>query len=582
VRACALIPLLLACAITAHAEPLRNALTGATSPYLAMHADDPVAWQPWSEETLNRARREQRLIFVSSGYFACHWCHVLQQESFRDPGFAALLNQHFMPVKVDREAAPALDAELRRAMQALSGRAGWPLNLVLTPAGDPLYGFIYAPRPELIARLDRLRRLRQDAPQRIDGLARAASAELHPQPSPTACLDADAARALLRDALLQAADPLAGGFGEGPKFPHAIRLLAMLRLLEQAPDPALREHLGLTLDTMANAGLRDRVGGAFFRYTTDPAWQYPHFEQMLIDQALLARVYLRAGKFLNTPRWRSTAEQLIHATLRDFAHPSGLYVSSISALDAEGREGGGYLWTEAALRALLPEAAWQATRRWGWARHDDWHGGLLPSRIDMSLASRDALQRMLDTRPRPVHPRDEQTPIAANGQLLATLSEACIDGVHEACPAGQRLATQLAALAPGDLADLRDLTHLAEGLATWGRQHNHPAALRQARTALDNAARRSLRADGWLTSRRPLPAWSGATPGLPDDEYPSASATWQRLARQTGLSVTQPARLDASILAAPLTHISSLLAASDSANSCPPPANDTAPEPPQR
>ncbi|MEW6765021.1 MAG: DUF255 domain-containing protein [Pseudomonadota bacterium] len=560
-----LIPLLLACIFTAHAGPPRNALTGATSPYLAMHAGDPVAWQPWSKETLTRARREDRLIFVSSGFFACHWCHVLQQESFSDPGFAALLNQHFMPIKVDREADPALGAELRRAMQAISGRAGWPLNLVLSPQGDPLYGFIYAPRPELIARLARIHRLRQDAPQRIEGLAHAASAELQPQPSPTACLEADAARDLLRDALLQAADPLAGGFGEGAKFPHAIRLLAMLRILEQAPDPALREHLNLTLDTMANSGLRDRVGGAFFRYTTDPAWQHPHFEQMLIDQALLARVYLRAAKILPAPRFRSTAERLIHAILHDFAHPSGLYVSSISALDADGVEGGGYLWTETALRALLSDAAWRATRHWGWAHHDDWHGGQLPSRIDTSPESRDALQRMLKARPRPVHPRDKLTPIAANGQLLATLSEACIDGVHEACPAGQRLAARLGVLTHGDIDDLRDLTHLADGLAGWGRRHNDQVAVEQARAALESAARQFQRADGWQTSRRPLPPWSGATPDLPDDEYPSASATWWRLASRMGLSNSIPPCPSSSVREEPLAYISTLLEAVEAA-----------------
>ncbi|HET19264.1 MAG TPA: DUF255 domain-containing protein, partial [Chromatiales bacterium] len=154
-------------ALPAVAEPLRNSLAGARSPYLAMHADDPVAWQTWSADSLERARSEGRLILVSSGFFACHWCHVLQQESFRDPGFARLVNASFLPIKVDREAEPALDTELRRALQAISGRAGWPLNLVLTPEGEPLYGFVYAPRPELMERLGRLHGLWQSEPERL-------------------------------------------------------------------------------------------------------------------------------------------------------------------------------------------------------------------------------------------------------------------------------------------------------------------------------------------------------------------------------------------------------------------------------
>jgi len=537
---------------------LRNTLAEASSPYLAMHADDPVAWQTWSAETLERARAEGRLILVSSGFFACHWCHVLQQESFRDPAFARLLNSAFMPIKVDREAEPALDAELRRAMQAIRGRAGWPLNLVLTPDGDPLYGFVYAPRPELMTRLQRLRRLWQANPDRLRALARSASDELRPMPTPSSPMPPAEARALLRAALLAEADPLAGGFGHGAKFPQAPRLLAMLRLIEQQRDDALENLLLTTLEAMARGGLRDQLGGGFFRYTIDPDWQFPHFEQMLIDQALLARVYLRAGRLFGRPELGAVGRDLIQVILRDFTRPEGGFVAAISALDAMGVEGGDYLWSAEALARVLDGPQLEAVRRWTWVGHETWGPGRLPLRPGDGVIDQQARSRLLKARPRPVHPRDEQAPLAANGQLLATLAEVCQDGQRAACDAGDRQARYLRAIPLASIDELQAAVSLAGGLAHWGRIRREEDDLARALSLLRAAAQDFGGAHGWQLSHRPLPSWSGRTRHVADDEYPSASAQWAILADELGVRPIQPDVIGHEAWRAPLQHATAL------------------------
>ncbi|MEF3193755.1 MAG: DUF255 domain-containing protein, partial [Halothiobacillaceae bacterium] len=529
-----------------------------TSPYLAMHADDPVAWQTWSSDTLERARSEGRLILISSGFFACHWCHVLQQESFRDPGVAHLLNAAFMPIKIDREAEPALDTELRRAMQAISGRVGWPLNLVLTPEGDPLYGFVYATRAELMARLQRLRNLWQAKPDCLRTLARTASDELRPGPAPSSPMSPAEARQLLREALLAAADPLAGGFGHGAKFPHTPRLLAMLRLIEHQRDPALESFLRTTLDGMAQGGLRDQLGGGFFRYTIDPDWQLPHFEQMLIDQALLARVYLRAGRLFGRPDLGAVGHDLIRVILRDFAHPSGGFVAAISALDAKGAEGGGYLWDDAALTAVLGGPRLEAARRWTWVGHETWGPGRLPLRPGGETADREAIALLTAARPRPVHPRDEQIPLAANGQLLVTLAVACQEGLAPACDAGKSLVRYLRDIPPESIEELQAVVSLAAGLARWGEVQGSEDDLARARALLRAAAQDFGGGHGWQLSRRPLPSWSGRTRELADDEYPSASAQWMELANVLGVEPVQSVGIGIEARRAPLQHATAL------------------------
>ena len=278
--------------IVAGASPaqLTNRLAGHPSPYLAMHGKDPVHWQDWGPEVLRLAQAENKLVFISSGYFACHWCHVMQRESYHDPAIAELLNRHFIAVKLDRELHPALDAHLIAFVERTQGNAGWPLNVFLTPAGNPLVGLTYAPPAKFRELLQRLAETWTKEAAALKDVARRAAAELGAQAaSPAVSPDLGALRIQLSAQALQLGDELQGGFGRQSRFPMIPQLLALLELLEIQPDARLRSLLQLTLDQMAGQGLRDHLGGGFFRYTVDPGWQIPHYEKMLYTNAMMVR-----------------------------------------------------------------------------------------------------------------------------------------------------------------------------------------------------------------------------------------------------------------------------------------------------
>ncbi|MCU7959675.1 MAG: DUF255 domain-containing protein [gamma proteobacterium symbiont of Bathyaustriella thionipta] len=376
----ALLLLLLAAPATAG---LSNQLAQHASPYLAMHGNDPVAWQDWGPEVLEKARSENRPIFISSGYFACHWCHVMQRESYSDPRIAALLNQNFIPVKIDRELQTALDDYLIGFVQKTRGSAGWPLNVFLTPQGHPFIGFTYMPEERFEKVLQQLADLWSNPQQQKELLLKARLAalgeespdttELHAMPDPQ-----DLATHL-REQALALGNSLSGGFGQQSKFPMAAQLLALLKLQKNYPDEELKSFLRLTLDQMATQGLRDHLGGGFFRYTIDPDWQTPHYEKMLYTQALLVQVYWRAAGILKEPAYADVAMQTLDFTLKAFAHPEGGYITSFSAVDDAGVEGGYYLWSNQQLAALLnKEQLAFVAEHWGMAGAAPHEAGHLP------------------------------------------------------------------------------------------------------------------------------------------------------------------------------------------------------------
>ena len=333
--------------------PLQNRLAGHPSPYLALHGEDPVAWQEWSRETVERARHEGKLLFLSVGYFSCHWCHVMQRESYRDEGIAALLNAEFIPVKIDRELEPALDERLMAFAQSTLGRAGWPLNVFVTPEGYPVFATLYLPPASFRALLLKLDDIWKADPERLSELARTDAAAAFPDTPPE--IDGQRAKALLAAApadLLERADTLSGGFGQ-QKFPSAAQLRFLLHRLQAGPDEELEAFLRLTLDAMADLGLRDHLDGGFFRYTVDPTWEIPHFEKMLYDNAALASLFLEAAEILAEPRYRDVARDTLDFMQRRMARPEGGLVAAFSAVDGEGIEGGYYLWTHAELEKLL-------------------------------------------------------------------------------------------------------------------------------------------------------------------------------------------------------------------------------------
>jgi hypothetical protein len=338
-----------------------NRLASEPSPYLRQHASNPVDWFPWGDEAFARAAEEDRPVLLSIGYSACHWCHVMERESFADPEVAALLNAAFVCVKVDREERPDLDAFYMAVCQGMTGSGGWPLTLLLTPDRKPFFAATYLPKRarfghlglmELVPRVTELWRERRGevlaAAERIlEGLRAAPPAA-----------QADPGEALLERGfreLKRAFDPARGGFGDAPKFPPAHALWFLLRRHRRHGSPDALAMVCRTLDAMRDGGIYDHLGGGFHRYATDAEWRVPHFEKMLYDQALLASAYAEAWQATGEGAYRETARATLDYLLRDLAAPGGGFFSSEDA-DIEGEEGRFYLWTRReVLDALGPE-----------------------------------------------------------------------------------------------------------------------------------------------------------------------------------------------------------------------------------
>ena len=481
---------------------LTNELRDHPSPYLALHGGDPVQWQSWSRQVLEKARVEDKLIFISSGYFACHWCHVMQQESYRDPEVAALLNKHFIPVKVDRELQPALDAHLIDFVQRTRGQAGWPLNVFLTPEGYPVFGVTYAPKASFLQLLGRLEQIW--AAQREELRATAHQASLAVEGSeeqkvePATPLDRSTLESALFAMAINLGDDMEGGFGHQSRFPMSPQWTVLLERVSATPGNPLRELIELTLNQMANQGMRDHIGGGFFRYTVDPGWQLPHFEKMLYNQALLSRLYLRAAAILNRPDYLEVARDTLDFTLRVLKGNGGGFIASLSAVDPENREGGGYLWDTRQLEQVLDgDALTFARKRWRLAGTPVSQGAYLPvNERSAEEVARDAgwdagyakdleervRQKLLAARSPRDHPRDEKQLAAWNGLMLSAL----VDGARVLKQAhylkaasdlreylvdhlwdGNRLVRARGPKGPLGQAALEDYVYVASGLHDW-------------------------------------------------------------------------------------------------------------------
>jgi uncharacterized protein YyaL (SSP411 family) len=340
-----------------------NRLAGETSPYLRQHQHNPVDWYPWGPEALARARSHDRPIFLSIGYSACHWCHVMEHESFENPEIARYLNEHFVPIKVDREERPDLDQIYMASVQMLTGQGGWPMSVFLTPDLRPFTGGTYFPpddrygrpgfrrvlamiadawetrRPEIDDAAgqitERLQLVGQLAPE---------TGDLHPEQL------RNAVRLLGRNF-----DSRYGGFGGAPKFPHPMDLRFLLRAANRFGDQQALDMVRLTLDSMAEGGIYDHLGGGFARYSTDERWLVPHFEKMLYDNALLALCYTEAYQMTGNPAHREVVEETLGWVVREMTSPEGPFYSTLDA-DSEGEEGRFYVWTEQEILEHLGEA----------------------------------------------------------------------------------------------------------------------------------------------------------------------------------------------------------------------------------
>jgi uncharacterized protein len=355
-----------------------NHLAEATSPYLLQHAHNPVDWYPWSEEALRKARDEDKPILLSIGYAACHWCHVMERESFEDEATAKLMNDNFVSIKVDREERPDLDSIYMDAVQALTGRGGWPLTAFLAPDGTPFYAGTYFPnearhgmpafREVLTALASAWKEQRDDVLEQgkrvLQGIGQLAKTS-----APDDALNEEVLSGALAN-VRRMYDAHWGGFGGAPKFPQAMTLEFLLKTAAR-DDADARDMLTGTLDRMAAGGIHDQVGGGFHRYSVDERWHVPHFEKMLSDNAHLARLYLRAWQVTGDKRYAVVARGTLEYLLREMRHPRGGFFSSQDA-DSEGVEGKFFVWsydelvqisdeTVAMAFGAVPEGNWEGT-----------------------------------------------------------------------------------------------------------------------------------------------------------------------------------------------------------------------------
>jgi uncharacterized protein YyaL (SSP411 family) len=414
-----------------------NRLRNETSPYLLQHADNPVNWYPWGDEALRRAREEEKPIFLSIGYSACHWCHVMARESFEDPEAAATLNEHFVSVKVDREERPDLDQIYMGAVQAMTGGGGWPMSVFLTPEGLPFYAGTYFPPtpryglPSFQQVLQAIVRGWRDRRPELIASSRQVLAVLRQQQGAIGSRVEETLRSstltMAVGRLQESFDADHGGWGAAPKFPQPMALEFLLRYHHRTGEAAALAMVTQTLEAMARGGMYDQIGGGFHRYSVDEHWATPHFERMLYDNAQLSRVYLHGWQVTGNPFFRTVAEEVLDYVAREMTSPGGGFYSTQDA-DSEGKEGEFFLWAPAQIRAVLGKDAERFIAAYGISEAGNFEGRNILTLIG-SIAERDALaaaRRMLfAARERRVHPgRDDKVLTSWNGLMLAAFAEA--------------------------------------------------------------------------------------------------------------------------------------------------------------
>lgn len=348
-------------------HPYTNGLIHETSPYLLQHAHNPVNWHPWNEEAFAKAKREDKPVLVSIGYAACHWCHVMEKESFEDPEVAAVMNEHFINIKVDREERPDVDQIYMDAVQAISGSGGWPLNVFLTPEGKPFYGGTYYPprrafnRPSWTEILLAIHHSYKGKKEEINAQANTLTEHLKASnafgkvagtaPDFTGNRLEAAARQVLK-----LGDREWGGFGKAPKFPQTFSILFLLRYAHLTGNEGAKSQALLTLDKMMEGGIYDQIGGGFARYSTDREWLAPHFEKMLYDNALMVSALSEAYQFTQNKAYKTTIEETLAFIERELMHPDGGFYSALDA-DSEGEEGKFYVWDINEIKKIIGENA---------------------------------------------------------------------------------------------------------------------------------------------------------------------------------------------------------------------------------
>ncbi len=426
---------------------MANHLATETSPYLLQHAHNPVDWWPWGDAALARARDEKRPILLSIGYAACHWCHVMERESFEDDATAALMNEHFVCIKVDREERPDLDAIYMQATQAMTGHGGWPMTVFLTPQGEPFYAGTYFP-PDDRHGMPSFRRVlqgvadawanKQESVTKTTASMRDLYAASTERTRVTGALD-EALLSRVMSALVQRYEPRFGGFDGAPKFPPTMTLDFLLRQWARTGEAQALEMATHTMRCMARGGIYDQVGGGFARYAVDARWLVPHFEKMLYDNALLVRLGASLWQATRDLEFRRVTEETIGWLAREMTSPEGGFYSSLDA-DSEGHEGRYYVWESRELDALLGEDAALVKAYWGVTADGNFEGRNIlsvprePAEVaaeqrvtvpELRTAVDRAIRILYDAREKRVRPaRDEKVLAGWNGLMLRGLAEA--------------------------------------------------------------------------------------------------------------------------------------------------------------
>ena len=424
-----------------------NRLSSETSPYLLQHANNPVDWYPWGDEALQQAKDEDKPILLSIGYSACHWCHVMERESFEDEAIAALMNEHFVSIKVDREERPDLDAVYMEAVQMLTGSGGWPMTVFLTPDGRPFYGGTYFPpvdrhnMPGFPRLLQSVATLYHNDRSEIDRV----TSQITEQMGRTGQM-AKGDGPLTVETLHQAYTTLAtnfdyqnGGTGTAPKFPQAMNLEVLLRYYRHGYNDRALEMVDLTLEKMAMGGIYDQIAGGFARYSTDTYWLVPHFEKMLYDNALLARLYLHAHQATARGMYRRIAEETLDYIMREMTGPEGGFYSATDA-DSEGEEGKFFVWSPAEIETVLGDESGIFSGFFGVTKSGNFEGknilNISQKASEYSQHQGISLERLIDVvqrgklalwaeREKRVHPLlDDKVLASWNGMMLRSFAEA--------------------------------------------------------------------------------------------------------------------------------------------------------------
>jgi uncharacterized protein YyaL (SSP411 family) len=530
-----------------------NSLAQHPSPYLAMHADDPIDWQIWDEAVIRQARQQNKLIFVSVGYFSCHWCHVMQRESFSNTEVARILNRDYISVKIDRELRPELDRRLIQFVNKTRGSAGWPLNVFITPEGYPLTGFTYLPRPSFI---DVLQQLQQQWVTRRAEIADAAQNLFIEMQNEALAIDniavserssEDLTRSFLSQAM-SVADHLQGGFGDVAKFPQIPQLLSLIELSDHSADyeAEVSEFIHLTLRAMAGRNLMDHVNGGFFRYTTDPDWQTPHYEKMLYDNAQMVLLYYRAEGLWPDRGYRQVAETTLQFMLSSMRHPDGGYVSSLSAVDTNNLEGGAYLWDWPQLSEVLSDEQYNYLRNLWKNTQTDTEESFLPRPLvgigssgEVEINSR--IRQHLQSIVRPIMPIDDKRLASWNALMLqALVVAASFDPQYRQAAEQQYKFIRDRFIENGEVirfagnADLaetgfEDYAHVSLAFLQYGHAFQQPESTRWAQKMAIKAYQRYFNNNRWyMNSASIIPTDPGQWV-IQDAVSPSAQTAWLKV-----------------------------------------------------